>query len=135
VRQLSEYLVQVRSINAKTEYDSTIGRMVGTKPNPLWNMTITCQGASKFADIDLGLDIAICQDKSVQAAVRDAARNFIRPHLGRGEGMRCWLGVSGNPRINIWLRRRGGIIGVELENTEIVALIGYWCSQAGCRLH
>lgn len=108
---------------------------MGTKPNPLWHLTITGIGSSKVADIDLGFDVAVSGDKTMQASMRDAARKYLLPHLGEGEGMRCWLGVSGNPRINIWMKRKGGQLGVEFENTEALFLIQHWCKKAGCPLH
>jgi hypothetical protein len=116
-------------------YDKTIGAVVGTKTNPLWHVTITCDGASRVADVNLGLDSAVAGNREMQMEIRSAAKKYLAPLLREGEGMRCWLGVSGNPRINIWLRRKGGHIGVEFENTDVISLIQYWCGRAGCRLH
>jgi hypothetical protein len=116
-------------------YDKTIGAVVGSKANPLWNVTITSQGASKVAEIDLGLDVAVSNSKERQAEIRNAVRKYLGPKMQEGEGIRCWLGVRGNPRINIWLRRKPGKIGVEFENTDILSLIQYWCKRAGCVSH
>lgn len=120
---------------AKLLYDGTVGRVVGSAPNPLWHLNITCSGASGVADIDLGLDVAVTRDRATQDAIRGAARKYLRSCLADGEGMRCWLGVCGNPRINVWLRRKPGILGVEFENAEAVSRIRHWCEQAGMRLH
>jgi hypothetical protein len=119
----------------KLLYDGTIGRVVGANPNPLWHLGITCGGASGVADIDLGLDVAVARDRATQDSIRGAARKYLQSCFEGGEGMRCWLGVSGNPRINVWLKRRPGIIGIEFENAEAIARIQHWCRQAGLRLH
>lgn len=116
-------------------YDKTIGVLVGSRTNPLWNVTITSHGASKVADLDLGLNLAVSGDKEAQAEIRTAVRKYLGPMLWEGETLRCWLGVSGNPRINVGLRRRSGQIGVEFENADVVSLVQYWCKRAGCALH
>lgn len=116
-------------------YDSTVGAMVGSRTNPLWNVTITSHGASKVADLDLGLNLAVSGDREAQAEIRTAVRKYLNPALREGETLRCWLGVSGNPRINICLRRRSGQIGVEFENADVVSLVQHWCKKAGCALH
>jgi len=116
-------------------YDKTVGAVVGSKANPLWHVTITSQGASKVAELDLGLDVAVAGNKDAQVQIRNAVRKYLGPKMQEGEGMRCWLGVSSNPRINVWLRRRPGQIGVEFENTDVISLVQYWCKRAGCVLH
>jgi hypothetical protein len=116
-------------------YGNTIGAVVGSKPNLLWNITTTCSGASKFADIDLGLDYAVAMDKDAHTEIRAAVRSYFGEALVQGEGLRCWLGVRGNPRINIRLKRKSGQIGVEFENTEAISLIQHWCKMAGVTLH
>jgi len=116
-------------------YDKTIGAVAKSKTNPLWNMSITSQGASKFANLDLGLNLAVAGDRETQSEIRAAVRKYIRPMLRDGETLRCLLGVSGNPRVNICLLRRSGQIGVEFENTDVVSLVQYWCKRANCALH
>ncbi len=120
------------STDIQTKYEKTIGAALGTGPNPLWHISIRCSGASKVADIDLGLDMAVAADRELQTRIRNAVRRYLEPHLEESEGMRCWLAVAGNPRINVWLRRRPGHIGVEFENTSALSLIQYWCQRARC---
>lgn len=116
-------------------YEKTVGVVVGSDPNPLWHISIRCSGSSKVADIDLGLDDAVARNKEMQTKIRNAARRYLEPHLGSAEGMRCWLGVAGNPRINVWMLRRAGHIGVDFENPVALSLIQYWCKRAGCPIH
>lgn len=115
-------------------YDETIGAATSSKANPLWHITVRSHGASKVADIDLGFAGSISGDKEAQVEVRNAVRKYLGPKMKEGEGIRCWLGVSNNPRINVWLRRRPGQIGVEFENTDAISLIQYWCKRSGCVL-
>lgn len=120
------------SSDIQTKYEKTIGAAFGQGPNPLWHIGIRCSGSSKVADIDLGMDRAVAWDKELQAKIRNAVKRYLGPHLEESEGMRCWLSVSGNPRINIWLRRIPGRIGVEFENAGALSLIQYWCRRARC---
>lgn len=130
-----EYLLFVAPEKIKHLYDETIGRVIGSKSNPLWHVTITCSGASELAHIYLGMDGSIEADKTMQSALRDASRKYLGRHFELGEGMRCWFALRGNPRIDVWLKRQGGAMGVEFNNSEVISLILYWCNRAGCALY
>jgi hypothetical protein len=119
-------------LDIQAKYEKTIGSVVGSSHNPLCHIAIRCIGSSKVADIDLGLDVAVSENRELQAKIRNATRRYLEPHLEEGEGMRCWLAVSGNPRVNVWMHRDPGHIGVVFKNTQALSLIQYWCRRASC---
>lgn len=130
-----ECLLLVTPEKIKHLYDKAIGRVIGSKSNPLWHVTITCSGASKLAHICLGMDRSIESDKIMQSALREASRKYLGRHFELGEGMRCWFSFSGNPRVDVWLKRRGGVMGAELTNSEVISLILYWRGREGWTLY
>lgn len=115
----------------KKRYDSTIGRFVSVeKNNPLCGVRIEGFGGSGKANVHLSID-GRQSDRDKASQFRFVVRQYFDPTLKRGEHLRCWLGISRDPRVDICLNRKKDLLSCQFDNDDAVELIRHWCSEAG----
>jgi len=122
----------MQDYQVRDHYDATVGSGKGV--NPLCHLRLEAQAGRDTVDIHLCMRRDQVWDRDARRSLRDAARHYLQPHFQEGEGMRCWLAVKNDPRINLWLRRDGGGLAVRLSNGKIESLLTHWCVMAGVSL-
>lgn len=115
----------------QSHYSGTVGRLDAGGANPLVYARVEAGCGRRLVDIHLGIRHDFVEDEKKRNDLKTAVRKYITPHLLAGEGMRCWLGVRGNPRINVWCLRAGAGFEVGFLNGKVVPLLEYWCKASG----